>query len=255
MSQTLDSTRNGTSREEYKARILLAEDEEHIAFVLKLNLEQEGYQVIHVPSGDKALMALHSEGPFEVLILDVMMPGVNGIQVAKIARHNDPKVGIIILTAVGSPETRMEGLASGVDDYLTKPFLMEELILRIRRAIDRAKFFQKSDDKSGAIPAPGKKTLSCGDFSLDCDRLLLSGPKGNFHLTALEADVLNEFFSHPGEVLTREYLLTKVWQVSGLAETRTVDNFMVRLRRYLEPHPKEPQHLLSIRGRGYQFQP
>lgn len=238
-----------------KRRILLAEDEEHLAFALKLNLEAEGYEVTHVAGGDLALMRLHSDPPYDLLILDIMMPGINGIQVAKIARHQDPHVSIIMLTALGSQEDRLLGLQSGADDYLTKPFVIAELLLKVKRSTERSRLFSQQRPQKPTSQSVQERRIAVGAFDLDVNALVLVSGEAVHQLTALEADVLHEFFRNPGKVLSREYLLEKVWGVSAEANTRTVDNFVVRLRRYLEADSKQPRFLVSVRGRGYQFIP
>ena len=232
-----------------KKRILLVEDEPHLAFNIEFNLQAEGYEVVPAANGQIALEKYHDNGPFDLIILDIMIPEINGYEVAKKIRLTDNKTGILMLTAKSAREDILEGLQTGADDYLTKPFHLDELLLRVKRMAVRSSFYQLDDKQTT------ETVLTCGHIKLDTESLELSSPNGDYNLTALEADVLKEFLRNPGRVLTREHLLTKVWGVKGNMETRTVDNFILRLRRYLEKDPSNPLCLESVRGRGYRFHP
>jgi len=230
-----------------KKRILLVEDEEHLAFSLQLNLESEGYEVVVSRDGRAALADFDGQGPFDLILLDAMLPEIDGFEVARRIRSRDVQTGILMLTVLISDEHRIRGLEVEVDDYLTKPFHLQELMLRIRRMARRSELFHASGDE----PPASRQTF--GPFTLDTERLILEGPTGRHELTALEADMLGEFIRHHGRVLSRQHLLERVWGVRGAVETRTVDNFVVRLRRYLEHEPNKPTYLLSVRGRGYRL--
>lgn len=230
---------------ESSVKILLAEDEKNLAFNLVLNLEAEGYEVCLAEDGRQALAAFRKNKSFQVVVLDVMMPYIDGFEVAQAIRSMDKAIGIIMLTARAADTDRVRGFEIGVDDYLTKPFHLAELLLRIQRMVERAKLIRSS--------LSSDDSFKCGPFSLDCNRLVLTGPAGQCNLTSLETDVFREFFTNPGRVLSRSYLLEKVWGVSSQVETRTVDNFMVRLRRYIEKNPSKPCYLKSVRGKGYVF--
>ncbi len=230
-----------------RKRILLVEDEPHLAFHLEFNLQAEGYDVVPAQNGAIALEKFQKDGPFDLLILDVMLPEVNGLEVAKTIRQRDSQTGILMLTARATEEDRILGLESGVDDYITKPFHLKELLLRVRRMIKRAELFQQPTESVQG------RTLRCGAIELNTESLSLRGPNGSFSITALEADILSEFMRNPSRVLTREYLLNKVWNINGNVETRTVDNFIMRLRRYIEADPSAPRFLESVRGRGYRL--
>jgi len=227
-------------------KILLVEDEPSLQYSLKFNLEAEGFEVVAVGDGQQALKAYNEAGPFSLVVLDVMLPELDGFAVAKAIRSEDLKTGILMLTARAATQDRIEGLQSGADDYLTKPFHLEELLLRVKRMADRSRLL-KGDQ------APATQVIHKGPFSLDTKALTLQCPNGTFALTVLESDCLKEFLLNPGSVLSREYLLKKVWGVSGQQETRTVDNFIMRIRKFLEVNPKQPQYLESIRGRGYRL--
>lgn len=235
---------------EAKKRILLVEDEPNLAFSLQFNLQAEGFDVVPAVDGAIAVNKFDQDGPYDLIILDVMLPEMNGFEVAKHIRKNDDQTHILMLTAMGREEDRLKGFEAGVDDYITKPFHLPEFLLRVRRMIRRAKYFASSEAESrdGQI-------VRCGPFSLNPELNELQSPEGQFTLTSLEADVLRQFMKNPERVLSRQYLLDTVWGMKGDIETRTVDNFIARLRKYLEPEPAEPRYLLSVRGRGYRFVP
>ncbi len=233
-----------------RPRILLVEDEANLAFNLIFNLQAEGYEVLHADDGLKALKAFQENGPFSAIILDVMLPEVDGYTIAKTIREGDERTGILMLTARAGDQDRVHGFESGVDDYLTKPFHLQELLLRVRRMIERSALLAPSTEAAPQIKIP---VLRCGAFVLDEDALKIHGPQGEFDLTEIEAGMLREFMTNPGKILSRGHLLKQVWGIRGNVETRTVDNFILRLRRMLEADPKSPETLESIRGRGYRF--
>jgi len=230
-----------------KKKILLVEDEPHIAFSLQFNLQAEGYDVVPALNGRVALEKFKSEGPFDLIILDVMLPELDGFAVARGIRKEDDQTGILMLTARAAEEDRIKGLETGVDDYITKPFLLKELLLRVRRMAQRAGYLAEVAEMAHS------HIFKHGPFELDVESLNLKGPHGEHALTKIEADMLREFFCHPNRVLSREQLLEKVWGIKADIETRTVDNFIVRLRRYLEADPSKPELLVSVRGRGYRL--
>jgi two-component system alkaline phosphatase synthesis response regulator PhoP len=229
-----------------KKKILLVEDDPHIAFSLELNLKEEGYDVTSVDNGLAAVDKYKNNGPFDLVILDIMVPEMDGFQVAKFIRSKDVKTGILILTARAADSDRIRGLEIGVDDYITKPFHLTELLLKVKRATQRVEMFEKGGEEA-------KSVIRCGAFELNRDALHLTTPNGSQTLTALEADILSEFMLNPNRVLSREHLLHKVWGMNGNFETRTVDNFIMRLRKILEEDPSAPKILESVRGRGYRF--
>lgn len=233
---------------EAKKKILVVEDEPNLAFNLQLNLKAEGYDVVLAADGQSALDRFGDAGPFDLVILDVMLPELSGIEVAKTIRGKDDQTHILMLTALGKEDDRLRGFEAGVDDYITKPFHLKELLMRVKRMVQRAKYFQAPAE--AAVESP---ILKFGPFELDTELLQLKSPGGGFTLTAMEADVLKEFMQNPKRVLSREHLLDAVWGMKGDIETRTVDNFIVRLRRYLETDPTNPRFLLSVRGRGYRL--
>lgn len=230
-----------------KKRILLVEDEPNLAFNLEFNLQAEGFEVVPAVDGQIAIDKYLHHGPFDLVVLDVMLPEVNGFDVAKFIRERDDQTQILMLTALGQDEDRLRGFESGVDDYITKPFNLKEFILRVKRMIRRTQYYARD---SSTTPS---HILRLGPFELDIELLQLNSPTGKHTLTALETDILKEFMSNPKRVLSREHLLETVWGMKGDIETRTVDNFIVRLRRYLEPNPSVPRYLTSVRGRGYRL--
>jgi len=232
---------------EPKKRILLVEDEPHLAFNMNFNLQAEGYDVVPAVDGQIALQKFANNGPFDLIILDVMLPEVNGFDVAKSIREHDDQTQILMLTALGKEDDRLRGFEAGADDYVTKPFHLQEFLLRVKRMIKRSQYFHTPGDASSA------EVLRCGPFALNTELLHLVTPTGQHTLTALEADVLREFMKNPKRVLSRQHLLDTVWGMKGDIETRTVDNFIVRLRRYLEVDPGKPVFLVSVRGRGYRL--
>ena len=249
MEISANSQNNQISESTERAkRILLVEDEPHLAFNMGFNLQAEGYEVIPAANGQIALEKFRTVGPFDLIILDIMIPEVNGFEVAKIIRSTDKITGILILTAMSAEADIVTGLEAGADDYMTKPFQLKELLLRVKRMAERSSLFAENRDKAlqGSIRSHRVK--------LDLDSLHLESPRGHFELTVLEAKLLAELLNHAGKVLTRDHLLKKVWGLSGQVETRTVDNFILRLRKYMEIDPSKPCFLKSVRGRGYRFE-
>ena len=224
--------------------IFLVEDEANLAFSLKLNLEAEGFCVVHSDNGQEAIDLYNQNGEFSAIVLDVMLPDRNGFEVAEHIRSKDPTVGILMLTARAADADRIHGLSMGVDDYVTKPFNLSELMMRIKRMVARSIYLDQT---------PSSQTIEVGPFKLDVGSCMLWCFKKKIQLTALESDVLREFLRHPGIVLSRAHLLASAWGISGNVETRTVDNFVARLRKLLEKDPNNPKYLTSIRGRGYVF--
>ncbi|MHB8767058.1 MAG: response regulator transcription factor [Deferrisomatales bacterium] len=222
-------------------RVLLVEDEPHIAKGLSFNLGLEGYRVTHAESGEAALELLAAE-PFDLVVLDLMLPGIDGVEVCRRLRRRDPRLPVLMLTARGEETDRVRGLSAGADDYLTKPFSLQEFLLRVGGMLRRSGWYR---------PSGGRHRF--GGNEVDLDARAAWTPRGEVTLTELEAKMLRAFLEREGEVLTRAELLASVWGVSPEAETRTLDNFVVRLRRYFETDPANPVHLVTVRGRGYRF--
>ena len=241
-------------------RILLVEDEPNLAFSLKLNFEAEGYELEHAATGPAAVEAFEKFDDIAVIILDVMLPGMDGFAVARALRSKNERIGIIMLTARASDQDRVRGFEAGVDDYLTKPFHFKELLLRVKRMLARHELLnsgtghQLKDGPESSVQGSSpdsQAVIKLGGITLDCYKLTLESPAGHVQITALEADLLRELMEQRGKVLSRAWLLERVWGLQGAVETRTVDNFIVRLRRYIEKDLKHARLIKSVRGRGY----
>jgi len=226
------------------AGILLVEDEPHIAQGLVFNLEQEGYRVVHAGTGEAALRRLQ-EGGFSLVVLDLMLPGMGGLEVCRRIRAVEPRLPILMLTALSTEADRVNGLSQGADDYLTKPFNLAEFLLRVKGMLRRSAWYRQ--------PFETSDRYRFGASAVDLRSGSATTPRGEVTLTELEAKMLRLFFAREGEVLTRVELLQSVWGMPPESETRTLDNFVVRLRRYFEPDPSAPVHFLTVRGKGYRF--
>ncbi len=226
------------------SRILIVEDEQHLADGLRFNLEAEGYQVEIADTGEAALEKLAASA-FDVVVLDVMLPGKDGFTVAAEMRQSGQYVPTLMLTARGRPEDVLRGFAAGADDYLPKPFELAILIARIQGLLRRREWLR-------AAPAP----LDAFDFdgkSVHFDRLELRARDESIPLTIMEANLLRYLIQHEGKAVSRKAMLEHVWGLNEDTDTRAIDNFIVRLRRYIEDDPARPRHLLTVRGVGYRF--
>jgi len=236
------------------SRILVVEDELHLAEGLRFNLEAEGYQVGLVDTGEGALAMLAAEpSSFDAMILDVMLPGKDGFAVISELRKAGQFLPTLILTARGHPDDVLKGFAAGADDYLTKPFELSILIARIRGLLRRREWMQASLASAPAEPQ-ANDAFVFGDKSVHFDLLELRVGKRTFRLTLMEAKVLSYLVRHEGRPVTRKALLEEVWGLHEDTDTRAIDNFIVRLRRYIEDDPSKPRHLITVRGVGYRFQ-
>jgi two-component system, OmpR family, alkaline phosphatase synthesis response regulator PhoP len=237
------------------SRVLVVEDEQHLAEGLRFNLEAEGYQVQLVDTGEGALEKLAAESAaFDVVILDVMLPGMDGFGVVSQMRELGQFVPTLILTARGYPDDVLRGFAAGADDYLTKPFDLSILIARIRGLLRRREWLRAAAPVPAGSPADGSKhVFTFGDKSVHFDRLELHVRDQVFPLTLMEANVLRYLIEHEGQRVSRKAMLAKVWGLHEDTDTRAIDNFIVRLRRYIEDDPTRPRHLLTVRGVGYRF--
>ena len=240
------------------SRILVVEDEHHLAEGLRFNLEAEGYQVQVVDTGEAALEALRpASPPFDVVILDVMLPGIDGFAVMSEMRHSGQFVPTLMLTARGHSDDVLRGFAAGADDYLTKPFELAILIARMRGLLRRREWLRASMNHVAeplAGPSAGlDETFTFGDKTMDFGRLQLHVREQVFPLTLMEANVLRYLVRHEGKPVSRKAMLEEVWGLHEDTDTRAIDNFIVRLRRYIEDDPTHPRHLLTVRGVGYRF--
>jgi DNA-binding response OmpR family regulator len=234
------------------SRVLVVEDEHHIAEGLRFNLEAEGYHVEVVDNGEAGLQLLLGNGPaFDVVVLDVMLPGKDGFTVMSELRQAGQFVPTLILTARGHPEDVLRGFAAGADDYLTKPFELAILIARIRGLLRRREWLRASIPETPE-PEP-KDSFSFDGKSVHFDRLELQVRGQVFPLTLMESNLLRYLIQHDGKPVSRKAMLEEVWGLHEDTDTRAIDNFIVRLRRYIEEDPTKPRHLLTVRGVGYRF--
>jgi DNA-binding response OmpR family regulator len=229
------------------ARILVVEDEAHLAEGVAFNLEAEGHEVEIIGDGLEAAARLAREPRFDAVILDVMLPHMSGFEVARRTRAAGNFVPILILTAKDEGGDIVRGIEEGADDYLTKPFRLDELLIRLRALLRRRKWDNAADEPA----AP--REIAFGQVVVRLDRLELETPSGKIQLTPREANLLRELIVHEGEPLTRGDLLESVWGLKPDTRTRVVDSFIVRLRRYVEVDPANPKHIESVRGHGYRF--
>lgn len=228
------------------SRILIVEDEDHLAKGIKFNLEAEGFEADVVLDGPQALERLAPQGQrYDLVILDVMLPGLDGFQVAERMREAGNHAPVLMLTAKSLPEDVVHGLEAGADDYLAKPFDLAVLLARVRGLLRRRDWARGESD--------GPPSARIGDAVVDFRAFELQARGTTVHLTLLEATLLKLLVQKAGQVVSKGEILDKVWNVSPDTETRAVDNFIARLRRYLEPDPRAPRHLHTVRGAGYRL--
>ena len=233
-------------------RILVVEDEQHLADGLRFNLEAEGYEVQLVDTGEAALVVLEGEAAFDVVVLDIMLPGIDGFEVMTRLRQAGQFVPTLMLTARGHPDDVLKGFAAGADDYLTTPFELAILIARIRGLLRRREWLRVTVNHTAA-PRNTSDSFLFGDKSVHFDRLELHVRDQVFPLTLMEANLLRYLIQHEGRPVSRKSMLEEVWGLHEDTDTRAIDNFIVRLRRYIEEDPTRPRHLLTVRGVGYRF--
>jgi len=234
------------------SRILIVEDEQHIADGLRYNLEAEGHLAIVARDGEQALDLLLTERrAFDVLVLDVMLPGKDGFTVAAELRAAGQFVPILMLTARGRPEDVLRGFESGADDYLPKPFELAILLARVRGLLRRRQWNEQDAEPAGA-PA---ETFSFAGRTLDFGAMEVRAHGKAYRLTQMECDLLKYLVKNAGKAISRGTILEHVWGLHESTDTRAIDNFIVRLRRYLEDRPASPKILLTVRGVGYKFVP
>ena len=234
------------------ARILIVEDESNLAQGLLFNLKAEGNLVSVAGDGETALETLRRQ-PFDAVVLDVMLPGKSGFEVAAALRAEGNYVPVLMLTARARPEDVVEGFAAGADDYLPKPFDLSVLLARLNALLRRMSWPRETSKNEAATD--DLPTYSFAGHRIDFDALELHTPERTIRLTLMEADLLRYLTDRPNKIIARKEILENVWHVKEDTDTRAIDNFVVRLRRYLEPDPSKPIHLLTIRGVGYRFLP
>ena len=231
-----------------KKLILIVEDDHHIAEGLRLNLTFQGYDVIVAADGVAGLSRWKESRP-DLMILDIMLPGIDGLSILQSIRLEDERLPILILSAKGDPSDRIKGLSHGGDDYLPKPFNLEELLLRVERLLKRGGWTQEN----GGPAEPSFDTYQFGDNQIDFTTNTARCRMGEISLTEQEVKVLKLFIAHRGKPLSRDTLLQIGWGYSRKTSTRTVDNFIVRFRKYFETDPKHPIYFKSLRSIGYLF--
>ena len=237
--------------------ILIVEDEEHLAQGLLFNLEAEGYRVHHEADGDAALRWLLAPGhDVAAVLMDVMLPGRDGFSVVRALREAGRYTPVLMLTARGRTEDVVEGFAAGADDYLSKPFDLSVLFARLKSLLRRMHWHQSAGDGDERTAEPEvPKSAEVAGRSIDLEALEIRSDDRVINLTLMEAELLRYLLERPGKIVARKELLENVWRVHEDTDTRAIDNFIVRLRRYLEPDPGNPRHLLTVRGVGYRFVP
>ncbi len=229
-------------------RILLVEDEESLADMIRMNLEMEGYDVGYAKDGKEALDIAGRER-FDACVLDIMLPEIDGITVCKTLRAQDIGMPILFLSAKSSGADRVEGLKSGGDDYLTKPFNLEELLLRVRNLVRQSR---QNDVSTASVSSP--KRFSFGPNEIDFVTFEVRGHDGKMHtLSKREIEFLRFLIDHENAVVSREEILNTVWGYDVFPSTRTIDNYILAFRRYFERDSRKPRYFHSIRGVGYKF--
>jgi DNA-binding response OmpR family regulator len=246
--------------------ILLVEDEEHLARGLKFNLEAEGYPTKVVGDGETALdLLLKQHSEFDLLVLDIMLPGKDGFTVASELRKAGNYIPLLMLTARGRPDDVLKGFSAGADDYLPKPFDLAILLARIRGLLRRRDWSRTllTDPPAEARIAEAPDAQSLHEFDVysfagkqvDFGTLELRAHGKVFRLTLMEAELLRHLIRSKGKIVPRKAILEEVWGLREDTDTRAIDNFVVRLRKYIEKDPAHPRHLLTVRGIGYRFLP
>lgn len=224
-------------------RILLVEDEADLAELIRINLELEGYKVALASHGAIAIQKLKSES-FDLVVMDIMMPSMDGITATQHIRLTNNDIPIMILSASNSSKDRINGLKAGADDYMSKPFELEELILRIQKLIRRTQ---------AALPRLTLQEYEFGGNKIDFNSYMATGKNGEFKLTKKESQLLKLLIEKKNQVVTREEILKTVWGYTVFPSTRTIDNFILAFRKYFEVDSKNPKYFLSLRGVGYKF--
>jgi len=247
------------------SRVLVVEDEAHLAGGLKFNLEAEGHSTQLAGDGEAALKRLlENKEHFDAVVLDVMLPGIDGFAVATALRKAKNYVPVLMLTARGRPEDVLQGFAAGADDYLPKPFELPIFLARLQGLLRRTEWLRTSQGRKGAKAASNKagtdsfpsnqdEVFSFEGKTIDFDTLELRAGRNTIQLTLMEAKLLRHLIRSGGRTVSRKSILEDVWGLNEDTDTRAIDNFIVRLRRYIEEDPTHPRHLLTVRGVGYRF--
>jgi len=235
------------------SRVLIVEDEQHIATGLRFNLEAEGHEAVISPDGEQALdLILNQRRAFDVVVLDVMLPGKDGFTVASDLRAAEEFVPILMLTARSRPEDVLRGFEAGADDYLPKPFELAILLARINGLLRRRRWNEQDVPPADAAASD---TYTFAGRTLDFAAMEVQWQGKSYHLTQMECDLLRYLVKNAGQAVSRGAILEDVWDLHESTDTRAIDNFIVRLRRYLEDRPASPKILQTVRGVGYKFVP
>jgi two-component system, OmpR family, alkaline phosphatase synthesis response regulator PhoP len=232
--------------------VLIVEDEQHLAEGLKFNLEAEGYEVEMAGDGETALELLtRNPGRYDAVALDVMLPGKDGFEVARELREAGQYIPIMMLTARSRPEDVLRGFEAGADDYVSKPFELAILLARLSGLLRRREWLRLSQT---VAQSAGVEVFEFSDKTIDFSKLqLIKAGRDAVQLTLMEAELLRYLVKYEGQAVSRQKLLEDVWGLREDTDTRAIDNFIVRLRRYIEDDPSTPSHLLTVRGVGYRF--
>ena len=233
-------------------RILVVEDDEHIAEGLKLNLSLQGYEVAISGSGTLALQMWKEWNP-HMIVLDIMLPGLDGLSVLRHIRLVDERIPVLILSAKGGADDKIKGFSYGVDDYLAKPFNLDEFLMRIERLMTRSSWSQDHSGINSQKESIEVKQYTFGGNTIDFEKKTVDCRQGLINLTEQELKLLRVFIANRGKPLSRKILLEIGWGYSGVTTTRTVDNFIVRQRKYFEEDPQKPLYFKSLRSVGYLF--
>jgi DNA-binding response OmpR family regulator len=241
------------------SRVLVVEDEAHLAEGLRFNLEAEGYEAAVVGDGEDATdRLLKNNENFDAVVLDIMLPGKDGFHVVSELRAAKNYVPVLMLTARGRPEDVLKGFASGADDYLAKPFDLSILLARLQGLLRRSQWMrgpqdQLNDTQENAVKVGALDQFSFAERTIDFGALELRSRGSTVHLTLMESELLRHLVRNDGRIVSRKQILEEVWGLHEDTDTRAIDNFVVRLRRYIEDDPGHPRHLLTVRGVGYRF--
>jgi len=228
-------------------KILIVEDEEHLATGLKFNIEAEGHEAFVAADGEAALEMI-GESRFDAIVLDIMLPGIDGFEVARRVREQENYAPILMLTARGRPEDVLTGFEAGTDDYLPKPFDLDIFLARLNGLLRRSSWLAK-EAEAPSQPA----VVNVNGRKIDFENLELNADGETVHLTLMEAKLLRYLIDNEGKPVSRNAILQDVWQLQEDTDTRAIDNFIVRLRKYLEDWPNDPKIVQTVRGVGYRY--
>ena len=237
------------------SRVLVVEDEAHLAQGLRFNLEAEGYEADVVGDGEAATdRLLEKKEAFDAIVLDIMLPGKDGFSVVSELRAARNYVPVLMLTARGRPEDVLQGFAAGADDYLAKPFDLSILLARLQGLLRRSQWMRGGQEAGAAhLASEASDSFTFAGRTIDFGALELRSNGTTIHLTVMESELLRHLVRNDGKIVSRKQILEEVWGLHEDTDTRAIDNFVVRLRRYIEDDAGNPRHLVTVRGVGYRF--